>query len=233
LKLEEFPEFVNSTKFFTIGTVPHPYTIASLHYTRDMLDSNFLRNSVKRNLWIEELTRKSIPKEHTEEFRVVQFKELVATAPAHSLWLTAERITQHDLDWIFGFDLPQIASTTGERSSPSNDSELIIFPRPGPPKPIQDQQVPDEKWIKREEERLRRARDAIKSRDKNMKTIVNATEQWSLADTEAWKFARAYSARRRMERKKWEEDEQKYAGSEKKAGARPGESGGGRWSDGR
>lgn len=231
-KIQQFPELVNTTKFFTIGTVPHPYTINSLHYTRDTLDANFLRNNAKRDLWIWELTRKSIPEEHTESYRVVQFKELVAAAPAHTLWLTAERITQHDLDWIFGFDLPQIASPIGEPSSPSNASELIIFPRPGLPDPIEGQEVPDEKWIKREEERLRRARDAIKSKDRNMKVIVEAVEQWNLADTEAWKFARAYSARRRMERKKWEEDEQKFAGSEKKAGVRPGGSGGGRWLDG-
>lgn len=233
MKLQEFPEFVNTTKFFTIGTVPHPYTITSLHYTRDTLDANFLRNNAKRDLWLSELTRKSIPKEHTESYRVLQFKELIAAAPIHSLWLTAERITQKDIDWILGFDLPQIASSTTEPSSPSNSSELIIFPRPGPPDPIEGLQKPDEKWIKREEERLRRARDAIKSKDKIMKTIVDAVEQWNLADTEAWKFARAYSARRRMERKKWEEDEQKFAGSEKKAGVRHGDGSGGRWLDGR
>ena len=232
-KLQEFPELVNTTKFFTIGTVPHPYTLTSLHYTRDTLDSNFLRNTAQRDLWISELTRKSIPKEESESFRVVKFKELVAAAPAHTLWLTAERITQHDLDWIFGFDLPQIASETDKPSSPSNDSELIVFPRPKLPAPPGDEPVPDEKWVKREEERLRRARDAIKSQDRHMKAIVNATEQWNLADTEVWKFARAYSARRRMERKKWEDEEKKYAGSEKNAGVRPGDSGGGRWQDGR
>ena len=66
-----------------------------------------------------------------------------------------------------------------------------------------------------------------------MKSVVDATEQWNLADTEAWKFARAFSARRRVEREVWENEEQKYAGSERKAGLRPGESGGGRWLDGR
>ena len=34
----------------------------------------------------------------------------------------------------------------------------------------------------------------------------------------------------RQERKKWEEEEAKFSGSEKKAGVRPGE-GGGRWTD--
>jgi hypothetical protein len=230
MKLQQFPEFVNTTKFFTIGTVPHPYTLTSLHYTHDTLDSKFLRNNAKRDLWIKELTRKSIPADHTEEFRVLKFKELVAAAPAHTLWLTAERITQDDIDWIFGFSLPQTASNTTEPSSPSEKSELIIFPRPGPPKRIEGLEVPDEKWIQKEEERLRKARDAISSKSKEMKTVVVEVEQWNLADTEAWRFSRAYSARRRQERKKWEEEEKKFAGSEKKAGVRPGE-GGGRWTD--
>lgn len=230
MKLQIFPEFVNTTKFFTIGTVPHPYTLTSLHYTRDTVDSNFLRNNAERDLWIRKLTDKSIPGDHTEEVRVLRFKELVAAIPAHSLWLTAERITQDDLDWVFGFGLPQIASTTAEPSSPSKESELIIFPRPGPPKPIQSIDIPDDKWVEKEQERLNKARDAIKSKDRNMKKIVEAVEQWNLADTEAWRFSRAYSARRRQERKKWEEEEAKYSGSEKKAGVRPG-SGGGRWID--
>jgi hypothetical protein len=230
MKLQQFPEFVNTTKFFTIGTVPHPYTLTSLHYTRDVIDTNFLRNNAQRDLWIQKLTDKSIPSEHTEEFRVLKFKELVASTPAHSLWLTAERITQDDLDWILGFGLPQNASANTEPSSPSNESELIMFPRPDPPKPIEGIDIPDEKWIEKEEERLKKARDAIKSKDRNMKLVVEAVEKWNLADTEAWRFSRAYSARRRQERKKWEEEEAKFSGSEKKAGVRPGE-GGGRWTD--
>jgi hypothetical protein len=230
MKLQQFPEFVNTTKFFTIGTVPHPYTLTSLHYTRDTIDTNFLRNSAKRDLWIQKLTDKSIPSDHTEEYRVLKFKELVAAAPAHTLWLTAERTTQDDLDWIFGFSLPQNASATAEPSSPSEESELIIFPRPETPKPIEGVDVPDERWIEKEEERLKKAREAIKSKDRNMKLVVEAVEQWNRADMEAWRFSRAYSARRRQERKKWEEEEAKFSGSEKKAGVRPGE-GGGRWTD--
>ncbi|KAF2829952.1 hypothetical protein CC86DRAFT_367847 [Ophiobolus disseminans] len=220
MKLQEFPEFVNSTKFFTIGTVPHPYTMTSLHYTRDTLDTNFLRTTVQSDLWTKELTRKSLGKEKTEAYRVVQFKELVAAAPAHTLWLTAERIVQQDVDWILGFNLPRVASPTKEPSSPSDVSQLIVFPRPGPPKPIKGEEIPDEVWIKKEEIRLNKARDALKSKAKGMKLTVEAVEQWHLSDTEAWKFARAYSARRRMERKAWEEEERGSAGSEKKAGVR-------------
>jgi hypothetical protein len=220
MKLQEFPEFVNTTKLFTVGTVPHPYTMTSLHYTRDTLESSFIRTIAGRDQWIKALTQKSIGKDKTEAYRIVQFKELIAAAPAHSLWLTAERVTQADLDWIFGFDLPRMASATEEPSSPSDASELILFPRPEAPKPIAGVTVPDDVWIKKEEIRLGKARDALKSKDKRMKTVVTEVEQWNLADTEAWKFSRAYSARRRMERKKWEEEEQKFAGSEKKAGVR-------------
>jgi hypothetical protein len=227
MKLQVFPEFVNTTKFFTIGTVPHPYTLTSLHYTRDTLDSNFLRNKAQRDLWIKELTKKSIPSQHTESYRVLQFKELVAAAPAHTLWLTAERITQDDLDWIFGFTLPQLASNTTEPTSPSKDSELIIFPRPEAPKPIEGQEVPDKIWIEKEEDRLKKAREALQTKDKAVKAMVDAVEQWNLADTEGWRFSRAFSARRRVERKVWEDEEKKYAGSESKAGVRPGVSGGG------
>lgn len=232
MKMQLFPEFVNTTKVFTIGNVPHPYTTNSLHYTRDSLDVSFLRKNAKRDLWLKALTKKSIGEEHSESFRLVQFKELVAAVPAHTLWLTAERVTQEDIDWIFGFSLPQRASSTKEPTSPSNASELIIFPRPGFPEAIKGVELPDDHWIDKEGERLKKAREAIKSKDRFMRGIVDAVEKWNMADTEAWRFSRAYSARRREERKKWEREEQKFAGSEQKAGVGGGaRSGGGRWSD--
>jgi hypothetical protein len=224
-KLQLFPEFVNSTKFFTVGTVPHPYTINSLHYTRDNLDVSFLRNNAKRDLWLKTLTQKSIAAEHSESFRLLQFKELVAASPAHTLWLTAERTTKDDLDWIFGFELPTIASKTKEPTSPDEKSELIIFPRPGFPAPVKGIEVPDSIWTEKEKTRLNKAREAIKSKDRFMRGIVDAVEKWNLADTEAWICARAYSARRRMARKKWEEEEKSYVGSESKAYGK------GRWTD--
>lgn len=232
LKLEQQAEFANSSKQFSIGTVPHPYTLTTLHYERDDLDAKFLRNNAARDMWIRELTKKSIGKDHTESYRVVRFKELVASAPAHTLWLTAERIIHTDIDWILGFGLPKTASPTSEPSSPSDASELIIFPRPDPPKPIGGEEALGSEDLRMEKERLTKARGALKSKDRRMKEVVESVEHWHLADTEVWRFARAFSARRRVEREVWEEEERKYAGSEKKAGLRPGE-GGGRWLDGR
>ena len=40
--------------------------------------------------------------------------------------------------------------------------------------------------------------------------VREAVEAWNLADTEAWKFVRAFGARKAMEKAKWEEEEQRY-----------------------
>lgn len=41
--------------------------------------------------------------------------------------------------------------------------------------------------------------------------VRDAVEAWNLADVEAWRFARAYLARKSVERKKWELEEAKFA----------------------
>ncbi|KAF2873237.1 hypothetical protein BDV95DRAFT_605794 [Massariosphaeria phaeospora] len=226
-KLQLLPSFKTSSSTYTIGTVPHPYTLNSLHYTRDTLDANFLVRNAEHDLWINAATKDFLGDKHGPESRLMHFKELVAAeqSPANTLWLTAERVTQADLDWVFGFALPQHAS---ENTAAYGKSELTVFPRPPLPPPIPGVEVPEERWIKNEEERLKKAREALRSKERRMREVVDAVEKWSLADTEAWKFARAFSARRRVERKKWEVEEETFAGSERKAGVG---GGGGRWTD--
>ncbi|KAF2655510.1 hypothetical protein K491DRAFT_692840 [Lophiostoma macrostomum CBS 122681] len=229
LKLELIPSLKNVSALYTVGTVPHPYTLNSLHYMRDSIDAEFLRREAHRDMWISALTKGSLGEQHSGADHVLYFKEAVAspTSVSNSLWLTAERPTQADLDWVFGFNLPQKASTNDE---PTSKSGITIFPRAKPPKPLEGVKPQEEKWLRTEEDRLKKARQAIKSTDKNYQSVVAMVEQWNLADTEAWKFSRAFSARRRVERKKWEEEEQKYAGSEKKSGVQTA-GGGSRWSD--
>ena len=58
--------------------------------------------------------------------------------------------------------------------------------------------------------------------EKDPTALRDAIEAWNLADTEAWRFARAYLARQSVERKKWEAEERGYAGgmgAEKKSAA--------------
>ncbi|KAF2447114.1 hypothetical protein P171DRAFT_471498 [Karstenula rhodostoma CBS 690.94] len=228
------PTFKNSTKLYSIGVVPHPYTLTLLHYTREDIDENFLIEA-ERDLWLKALTKELLGPNHSELFRVLFFKEEVASLrkASHSLWLTAERTTQADLEWIFGFNLPQSASPNKEPSSPSKDSELIIFPRPSEPKGTEGVEAEEERWIRKEEERLEKAREVLSQSHKakkedTVRAKVKQVEDWNLFDTEAWRFARAFSARRRNERKDWEEQEKRYSGSERKAGVK---TGGGRWSD--
>lgn len=230
------PAYKNSSSLYSIGTVPHPYTLTSLHYMKESITSDFLRKETERNLWLTSLTKDILGPDHSELYRVLFFKQEVAALrrASHSLWLTAERTTQTDLEWVFGFNLPQLASSTSEPSSPSQESELIIFPRPQEPAPIKDVEVQEERYLRNEDARLRNARELLsrlskanddaKEEDPAKKTMKEV-EDWNLADTEAWRFARAFSARRTMERKVWEEEEEKYSGSEHRAGVK----GGSKW----
>jgi hypothetical protein len=231
VKLQLLPTLRNTTQQYTIGTVPHPYTLTSLHYAKDALDLNFLRKNAQRDMWLSALTQDVVGKGVSEQTRIVEFKTLVAAPDAahHSLWLTAERVSQDDIDWIFGFSLPQTSYTKADPATPTL-SDLKLYPRPTMPAAIPNVEVPEDRWIKNEEERLTKAREALKSKDKNMVVTVQAVEAWNTADSEAWKFARAFSARRRMQRKKWEEEENQFAGSEKKAGVKS-VAAGGRWHD--
>ena len=139
----------------------------------------------------------------------------------NSLWLTAERESHKDLNWVFGFELPTHAPSDGKSETPVPGPER----RPPPPKP--DGVVPSEEELTQERELLNKARAALKNKVKEMVRIKEMVEAWNLADSEAWRFSRAFSARRRVERLKWEEEESSYAGAEKnnKGGW------GSRWSD--
>ncbi|CAI6269114.1 unnamed protein product [Periconia digitata] len=228
MKMQLHSALQNSSKQYTIGTVPHPYTLTSLHYAQDSITPQFLRTEAQdRNMWLAALTSQIATKDHSEQYRLVDFKELVAARdrPSTSLWLTAERVEQTDLDWIFGFFLPQIAKSKSDDKS-STPADLVLSPRPGEPLPNPDVKVPDESKVETEEERLKKARDVLKSKDKNQIKVVEATELWNMADTEAWKFSRAFAARRRIERLLWEEAEKKFAGSEKSV-----KGAGGSWHD--
>ena len=70
--------FKNTATIFQIGTVPHPYTINLLHYTRDTLDENFLRRIAARDQWLLATTREILGDHTTSEERIVHFKDIVA-----------------------------------------------------------------------------------------------------------------------------------------------------------
>ncbi|KAI0378335.1 hypothetical protein F5Y04DRAFT_262412 [Hypomontagnella monticulosa] len=213
MKITTPARYRNDTGLYTIGTVPHPYTLRTLDTLRNTLDIAFVRREIKkRDEWLYLIFQELLGTGISGSARVVKFKDAVAGdyATSHSLWMTAERDSiPEDLDWWFGFDIPEKAMDDGKSETPV----------PGPerrPKPLHDPAdgpIPSEDDLLREPSLLTRAREVMKSKaEQDMDVRVrNAIEAWNLADTEAWRFAKAFLARSRVERLKWEEEESKYA----------------------
>ncbi|KAF2839574.1 hypothetical protein M501DRAFT_719998 [Patellaria atrata CBS 101060] len=172
--------FRNDTSSFTIGTVPHPYTMTSLNYMRDALDARFIRREVKdRDPWLHATTKDLLGPNLGGAGRIIPFKDAVASdwAVPRTLWLTAERETHKDLDWIFGFAVPSNTSSPDGR----------------PPMPQMEPPTPNSAEVTQEKTLLAKARDVIRSKVRASVLVTEAVEAWNLADTEAWRFARAWS----------------------------------------
>ncbi|KAL9623706.1 MAG: hypothetical protein Q9160_001936 [Pyrenula sp. 1 TL-2023] len=122
-----------------------------------------------------------------------------------------------NLDWHFGFAIPRTKTDRGEAAPPIPGPERQPKTPPGLPEEIRksyDPDPPTDSELKKEKELLAKAKEVVIKGEKGkgkadgrMKTVVEA---WNLADTEAWKFVRAWRARGIMERLKWEEDEKGF-----------------------
>ena len=229
LKITTPYAYRNTSELYTIGTVPHPYTFALLNSFRDEIDVRWIRRESERDPWLTTLTKELLGTGVSGAPRVIKFKEAVASkfGKAHSLWVTGEKDLPVDLDWHFGFAIPRNATDTGRSETPVPGPER----RPKEEHDPKDGPVANEEDIIKERALLIKATAFGHSRSEAEEKIRGAIEAWNLADTEAWRFARAFLARSRVERLKWEEEEQKYAGG---AGADRGKSDGwGRWFDDR
>ncbi|KAL2110413.1 hypothetical protein VUR80DRAFT_1215 [Thermomyces stellatus] len=198
VKISTPEQYSNSSTLFTIGTVPHPYTFATMRDMRESIDVEWIRSQA-RDPWLSIVTKDYLGTDIGGGARVKHLKEIIAgepSSPAHSLWLTAEKEPPADMHWYFGFMLPHSeAAAAAEGDEDGTPAETA-----------------------REREILDKAFRMVASEKKEDVKIREAIEAWNLADTEAWKFARAFMARRTMKRIEWEEEERKYidgAGSEK------------------
>ncbi|KAH6971746.1 hypothetical protein BKA56DRAFT_594981 [Ilyonectria sp. MPI-CAGE-AT-0026] len=264
MKISTPSQYRNSSRTFSLGTVPHPWTVASLDHLQDSIDVSWIVRKSSRDPWLEALTRELLGSRVSGYLRVMRFKQAVVDeyASASALWMTAEAEMSMDLDWHFGFAIPH----------PDNKNAVE-----GPKEANQKEEKPMEKKPKEETAKdasynVKREALAVKADDKadrvpeeyvepvessalltpeeteakeksllkQAKRIVNlhqvtretklrsSLEAWNLADTEAWKFTRAYLARRLMERAEWEKEEAKYVGG---AGSDKGRSRWSRWRD--
>lgn len=210
------PEFfLNSTTLFTIGTVPHPYTLGALRSHPKTLDIRYIRRHMKRDPWLQAITQETLGKTMGGLSRIVPFKEMVASqwGAARSLWITEETIlSRRDVEWHFGFELPAYNSTS------------TISLMPPAPHSQTSKHSPLETDLRQQQSILDKAKEKLR-RPTREDIIRPAIEAWNLADTEAWRFVRAFGAREIVERAKWEEEEKMFAGGEER------EKGWGRWFD--
>ncbi|MCJ1299596.1 hypothetical protein MMC08_002388 [Hypocenomyce scalaris] len=202
----------NTSTLYTIGIIPHPYTLATLLLQKSDITTPQIRRETKRDPWLLAVTSEVLGKDYSGPARIVKFKESVASewGESHSLWFTDQRnLTTSNLDWHFGFPLPR-----GE-----NDEHPHEIPVSYPPPEASEKFIPlpNERELANEKKLLATARDRLKSREAK-DGIREVVEAWNMADTEAWRFVRAYAARERVERQKWEDEEKGFAGAEERRG---------------
>ncbi|KAJ5659434.1 hypothetical protein N7507_005885 [Penicillium longicatenatum] len=206
------PATYKKTSFlFTIGTLPHPYTLVSLQKSSDEVTTRQIRRETERDAWLTDVTKEDLGPEMGSSWRGMAFKQVVAgdQAIATSLWMTVESLPAEagqslpselldEFEWQFGFKIPRAGAIDPNAAS---DKESV------------QNKNPSQQGVAREYELLQKARNVINSEQPDSLSKKNVAEAWNLADTEVWRFVKAYRARSVVERKRWEEEERGFAGS--------------------
>ncbi|KAL5623926.1 hypothetical protein BROUX41_003986 [Berkeleyomyces rouxiae] len=206
MKLVMAESLANSTSIYTIGTVPHPFTFISLVHLRNDMDTQWILKTLKvRDPWLTKITETLFAKPASSNTMIMHFKEAVAGkfAPTRSLWLSAEKDAPADVNWHFGFAIPQ-AKRKRKKEGETKGAQDNKDDTPS------KQTKPDSADLIQEATILQKALVIGTSRDAQDIKIRNALEAWNMADLESWKFVRAFLARRTIERQQWETEESKY-----------------------
>jgi hypothetical protein len=117
-----------------------------------------------------------------------------------------------ELDWVFGFSIPRSTIAHGESLPPVPGPERWKGPE-GIPADVSKTRAPTDEEKSKEVSLLRRARDTVESKDENILKMRSVAEAWNLADSEVWKFVKAFRARSNLERQAFEKEEAKFGGS--------------------
>ena len=214
IKVNYPSSITNDTTTFTIGTIPHPYTLAVLLKGKNDLDLPFVRRKTERDPWLDKATEESLPFGLSGYNRIVSFKESIVSdaGQARGVWHTAERDwIWDDLEWRFGFILPGHNATSAiEMPRPSSEN----YPEVLSPLLNSMHKEPSRREILLQSDLVRDSKQALKrDKGKGKPDLRRVVEAWHLADTEAWRFVRAFEARARMERAQWDEEEKKFLGN--------------------
>jgi hypothetical protein len=205
--------FRNSSTVFSIGTVPHPWTLSLLKDMRESFNVSWILQESPRDSWIRTVTEALLGPGVTTTPRLVRLKEAVASeyATAHSLWVAAEKDMPRDMSWYFGFAIPKKGLDMGQAQPPVPADRLPGKESKQPHKSGVPAASPEE--IASEKPLIDKAKKAIVLTKSTDETKLRASlEAWNMADTEIWKFVRAFQSRRHQEREEWEKMEAKYSG---------------------
>ena len=243
---------INDSRTYTLGTVPHPYTLASLIGNTKEITTRYIRRDTERDPWLEAVTSKTLGKELGGQGRIVPFKEVVASdwGAARGLWMTEDQALNHkNIEYHFGFSIAKFNTTTTTTTTPqsssskSRSSDLLLeedtipfsasSSSSGSTSPSgKDTKKDIIRALKRQQDLLiaaqkivslppekKKPNDDDKAKNKKKKSGTDTStrsmvEAWNLADTEAWRFVRAFAARRKLERAKWEGEERRFAGAD-------------------
>ncbi|KAG6011337.1 hypothetical protein E4U54_008135 [Claviceps lovelessii] len=225
--------FHNASKVFTIGTVPHPWTRAVLTTLRPSFNVSWIIQECPRDAWTMAVSQDLLGTGVSSTVRLVSLKEAVAGdyATSHSLWIAAEKDMPTDMSWYFGFAIPKKGLEDGEATAPV-PADRQPEKKKKEKKPHRDKGpvvTPEEKAT--EQPLIDEARRVIALAKSTDETKLRASlEAWNMADTEIWKFVRAFQSRRHKEREQWEKTEAKYSGG---SGTEKGRSAWNRWQDGK
>ncbi|GFN13196.1 hypothetical protein AtubIFM56815_006317 [Aspergillus tubingensis] len=205
----------NTTQVFTIGTLPHPFTLISLQQDSTEVTTRHIRRETDRDVWLAEVTKEHLGTDIGGSARAVVFKRAVAddAVVGTSLWMTVESLPPQagqslpselldEFEWQFGFKIPRDGKVDAKNEEEKKESV--------------QQANPSEQGVEKEYGILKQAREYLKGKDTNRIGITDVAEAWNLADTEVWRFVRAYRARSVVERKKWEEEEKDFIGAKPK-----------------
>ncbi|KAL6854134.1 hypothetical protein J3F83DRAFT_497075 [Trichoderma novae-zelandiae] len=211
--------FRNSPQIFTIGVVPHPWSFALVDNLRESINVTWILES-PRDSWLSAVTMAYLGSGVSSNRRVMRFKELVAgeAAATDSLWLPAENEVPSDMDWYFGFTLPDKSMDDGKSQSPVPADRL-----PKPEDELPDRlngPVASEEDVAHERALLDRAKSVVllNNSSANGTKTRSSLEAWNMADTEAWRFTRAFTARRFLEREQWAKQVASNSGIENSLG---------------
>lgn len=176
------PSFIDSDDHYTIGVVPHPYTLLVLLRGSNHVTTRYIRRETPRDPWLHEVTKDLLEPERGSASRVMALRDAVAGEVAFSrtFWMTLEDLPEtgmelpstflDDLKWRLGFRLPR-------------DDET--------PESMVQAKVQDAS-LQTANELIGKALETTRVKTSNRIGIRGIAEAWNLMDTKIWRLVRAF-----------------------------------------